>query len=403
YGGNSVTSAYSLSPYASLTDSLGNYILFPQTTTSYVNPFLTIPTSGYNNSGNLQGIFSATVKVPWVRGLSYTVNYSKNYRTSESGSFYGFQTYQGQSSKGTGSSSVGTALSSLVDHIIRYNNTFANVHNVDLTLVNSNTKNTGKSYGLTASGFDNDALGTNYLQAGATQSLSTSAYEDEAIGQMARLTYTYDNKYAITGTIRHDGFSAFSANHKWGNFPSVGVNWNITKENFMKKVSFVNHLDLRASYGTVGNQSIDRYSTLSKIGNSYYVYQGISTPVFTQAVVTPANNDLLWESTTGLNFGLDFSLLRNRLSGSVDGYFTKTNNMAFSRPLPATTGFGSILVNAGEIQNRGIELNLHSLNIETGKFSWSSDAAFSLNRNKITHLLGDVDGDGKEDDMVSSN
>jgi hypothetical protein len=152
----------------------------------------------------------------------------------------------------------------------------------------------------------------------------------------------------------------------------------------------------------VGNQSIDRYSTLSKISNSYYVFQGISTPVFTEYVSSPANNNLLWESTTGLNFGLDFTLLKNRLSGSVDGYFTRTNNMAFTRTLPAMTGFANTLVNAGEIQNRGIELSLHSVNISTKDFSWESSVAFSQNRNKITHLLGDVNGDGKEDDIVSS-
>ncbi len=115
------------------------------------------------------------------------------------------------------------------------------------------------------------------------------------------------------------------------------------------------------------------------------------------------NDDLVWESTTGLNFGLDFSILKNRLSGSIDGYATRTNNLAFTLQLPGASGFTSITANAGEIQNRGLEMNLRSVNITNKKFSWRSEAAFSLNRNKVTHLLGDKNGDGKEDDIVSSN
>jgi TonB-linked SusC/RagA family outer membrane protein len=302
---------------------------------------------------------------------------------------------------GTGSRIYERGTATLFDHIIRYNKTFLGKHNVDATLVHSETSYETYGQSSSAKGFDNEQLGTNRLQAGATQTVATSATERESIGQMARLTYTYGGKYSVTGTIRHDGFSAFSANHKYGDFSSVGVNWNISKEKFMEG-SLFNNLALRASYGTVGNQSIEPYSTLSKIGNGYYYYQGDANYTYTQAISTLGNDNLLWESTTGLNFGLDFSLLRNRISGSLDGYITRTNDMAFTLSLPSASGFTNITANAGEVQNRGIEMNLHSLNIKNGKFSWTSDAAFSLNRNKVTHLLGDRNGDGKEDDIVSS-
>ena len=164
-----------------------------------------------------------------------------------------------------------------------------------------------------------------------------------------------------------------------------------------------NSLALRASYGTNGNQSIAPYSTLARISNGYYYYQGDANYTYTQSVGSLGNDDLVWESTTGLNFGLDFSILKNRLSGSIDGYSTRTNNLAFTLQLPAASGFTSITANAGEIQNRGLEMNLRSINITNKKFSWRSEAAFSLNRNEVTHLLGDKNGDGKEDDIVSSN
>ena len=397
------SSTYLFSPYADVYNADGSYNMFPQTTTSFVNPFSMMANEGYNRTGNLNGIGYATIKIPWVKGLSYTATYSKTQNTSETGSFYGFNTYQGQGPKGTGSRAYARGVATLFDHLIKYNRTFAQKHNVDLTLLHSDQKTQAYGESLSASGFDNDQLGTYRLQAGAIQSVSTSGSETQSIGQMARLTYTYGGKYSVTGTIRHDGYSAFSANHKYGNFSSVGVNWNISKEKFMENSSIFNSLALRASYGTNGNQSIAPYSTLSKISNGYYYYQGDANYTYTQSVSSLGNDDLVWESTTGLNFGLDFSILKNRLSGSIDGYATRTNNLAFTLQLPSASGFTTITANAGEIQNRGLEINLRSLNITNRKFSWRSEAAFSLNRNKVTHLLGDRNGDGKEDDIVSSN
>jgi len=397
------SSPYLFSPYADVYNADGSYNMFPQTTTSFVNPFSMMADEAYNRTSNLNGIGYATVKIPWVKGLSYTATYSKTQNTSETGSFYGFSTYQGQGPKGTGSRAYSRGTATLFDHLIKYNRTFAEKHNFDLTLLHSDQKSEAYGESLSASGFDNDQLGTYRLSAGAIQAVSTSGSETQSIGQMARLTYTYDGKYSVTGTIRHDGYSAFSANHKYGDFSSVGVNWNISKEKFMENSSVFNSLALRASYGTNGNQSIAPYSTLARITNGYYYYQGDANYSYTQAVGSLGNDDLVWESTTGLNFGLDFSILKNRLSGSIDGYATRTNNLAFTLQLPGASGFTSITANAGEIQNRGLEMNLRSINITNKKFSWRSEAAFSLNRNEVTHLLGDRNGDGKEDDIVSSN
>ncbi|MBP1664878.1 MAG: TonB-dependent receptor, partial [Bacteroidetes bacterium] len=184
------------------------------------------------------------------------------------------------------------------------------------------------SYSQTSSsqGFDNPQLGYYRLQAGQTQTVSTSGSGTKAIGKMARLTYTFNDKYALTGTFRRDGYSAFSANKKYGNFPSVGVNWNIHKESFMKNLSFLDALAIRGSYGTNGNQSIKPYSTLSKISNNYYLYQGDANYTMTEYISTLGNDNLGWESRTGVNLGLDFSVLKDRISGSVDVYSTRTND-----------------------------------------------------------------------------
>ena len=230
------SSPYLFSPYADVYNADGSYNMFPQTTTSFVNPFSMMADEAYNRTGNLNGIGYATIKVPWVKGLSYTATYSKTLNTSETGSFYGFNTYQGQGPKGTGSRAYSRGTATLFDHLIKYNRTFSEKHNVDLTLLHSDQKTEAYGESLSASGFDNDQLGTYRLSAGAIQIVSTSGSETKSIRQMARLTYTYDGKYSVTGTIRHDGYSAFSNNHKYGDFSSVGANWNISKEKFMEKV-----------------------------------------------------------------------------------------------------------------------------------------------------------------------
>ena len=180
------------------------------------------------------------------------------------------------------------------------------------------------------------------------------------------------------------------------------MNWNISKENFIKNLTPINNLALRASYGSVGNQSIGAYSTLAKMASSKYIFYNDPSYAFTQYVSTLANDDLGWESTVGLNLGLDFSLLANRIKGSIDAYDTKTHDLMFSLPLPKASGKSSITSNIGEIQNRGIELNLNTVNVKTQSFKWNSDIAFSLNRNKVVTILGPDPKTGIEADLISA-
>jgi TonB-linked SusC/RagA family outer membrane protein len=402
YGTGSNTSSYAFSPYADIYNADGSYKQFPQTTTSFNSPYWAIADDSYNKAYNLNGIFNATVKVPWVKGLSYTATYAHTLNFSETGSFYGYQTIVGLPVNGQGTANFGRSNTTMLDHLVKFSRTFAQKHNVDLTLLYSTEKYNGFNQSSSSKGFDNPQLGVYRLQAGQTPTVSTGGSETKAVGQMARLTYTFNDKYGITGTYRRDGYSAFSANKKYGDFPSVGVNWNIYKESFMKNISFLDVLTFRGSYGTNGNQSISPYSTLAKVGNSYYYYQGDTNYTMTEYISALGNDNLGWESRTGYNVGIDFSVLKHRISGSIDMYSTKTNDLAFTLNLPGASGFGSITANAGEIKNKGIELNLSTLNMQKGMFQWTSDIAFSLNRNKVSHLLGDTNGDGIEDDIVSS-
>lgn len=391
------------SPYASVYDENGKYLQYPQTTTSFESPFWSMRTSDTEKYNTLGAILDATITVPWVKGLSYSMVYSNNLRWSQKNYFFDENTTEGQGKNGKGERDAENKYNMLLDNMIKYNNTFARKHNVDVTLLYSRERRTWDRTKAYAEDFDNTILGDNSLQDGKKQTATTSAGESGAIGMMARATYTYDSRYSFTGTVRRDGCSAFSINKKWGTFASGGVNWNISNEAFMKPVTFVDNLALRLSYGSTGNQSIDPYSTFATVATDKYIFAGDPSYSISQYIKSFALNNLGWETTTGFNFGLDFGVLNNRLSGSIDAYATTTTDLLFSLALPGISGKTDMLSNIGKIKNKGVEINLHSINISNRDFSWTSDFSFSLNRNKVASIYGDDnDGDGKEDDLISS-
>ena len=399
----SMNKAAQFSPYASLYDEEGHYLQFPQTTTSFQSPFWSMETDDTEKYNNLGAILTADIKVPWVKGLTYSLVYSNNLRWSENYYFYNEYTTEGQGKHGKGGRTLGSDYNMLLDNMIKYNNTFGGKHNVDVTLLYSRERSTWDDNSLYAEQFDNTVLGHYKLEDGKVQTVSTGGGESGAIGLMARATYTFDNRYSFTGTVRRDGYSAFSINKKWGTFASGGFNWNISNEAFMKNVKFVDNLNLRLSYGSNGNQLISPYTTLAKVGTDKYIYAGDDTYSITQYISSFALNNLGWEKTTGFNAGVDFSVLGNRLSGSIDAYVKNTTDLLFSLSLPSISGKSSMTSNLGKIRNKGVEISLHSVNIEKGDFRWTSDFAFSLNRNKVVTIYGqDNDGDGKEDDLISS-
>ena len=394
--GGSASSPYWFSPYATLTAPDGSYLQFPQTTTSFNSPYWQIPNQVFNRQNNLNGILTATVKVPWVKGLSYNLTNSITQNWNESASFYGFQTVVGLPKKGSGDMNYSRSTSILLDQLVKYNRTFG-AHSIDVTLLYSTETYKLTSEGVHGEGFNDPTLGVYGLSKAQTQTVTTGGTNTAALGEMARVTYSFQNKYSLTGTVRRDGYSAFSENNKYGVFSSGGANWQITKEKFMNSLKVISNLALRASYGSNGNQSISPYGTLARMGNGYYYYNGTSY-VSTEFVNNLGNNNLKWESVTGTNLGLDFGVLKNRISGSIDVYSKHTENLIFPLSIPSTSGFTTISTNLGRVANKGVEISLNTINLDKGGFTWSSNVAFALNRNKLITAYGPDPVTGKEAD-----
>lgn len=349
---------------------------------------------------NLFGNVYANIDIPYLKGLSYKINYTTNYRNSRENIFQPF----GANFQGSGSKENIYNRSYSSDNILTYNNTFADKHIIDMTLLYGFEKRKGDGTFSGATNFADPSLGFNGLQVGQSdlQEVRSSAFEESSLYSMARMAYNFSRKYFVTATIRRDGFSGFGTDNKFGTFPSASLAWTLSEEKFLKNNSWLPTLKLRASYGFSGNRTIARYQTLASISGGFNYVDAAGNSLYGQQIDNLANADLKWETTKGFNIGLDFALADSRLSGSVDYYINRTEDVLYTVRIPEITGFNTLPVNLGELGNKGFDLTLNSINVDTKDFSWTSTINFSRNRDELISLLGaDNDGDGVEDDLIS--
>ena len=212
---------------------------------------------------------------------------------------------------------------------------------------------------------------------------STTRTEYRFLSYFTRTNYTFMDRYLLSGSARVDGSSRFGENSRYGFFPSVSAGWIVSREEFMNDIRFLSFLKLRASYGLTGNANIGNFPSRGLYGGTGYA--GLSG---LQPSQTP-NPDLRWERTAQYNFGLDFELIGDRVSGEIDYYIKKTDDLLLNVNVPATTGFTSQLRNVGELENKGFEFVLNTHNL-VGEFQWTSSFNIALNRNKIINLDGQI-------------
>lgn len=210
--------------------------------------------------------------------------------------------------------------------------------------------------------------------------------EDRYVSFYGNASYTYNNRYLVTGSLRIDQSNLFGTNtrHQYRPLWSVGGSWLSAEEGFMKDIDWINRLNMRVTYGIGGNvpKSAGPYLNVSDAGYNYWIDANSST------ITNPPNPQLRWEKTATTNFGVDFSLLNYRLNGSIDLYRKKTSDLLGPRNTDPTIGWSQLLVNYGTMKNKGIEIGLQSVNIRNRNFSWETDFIFSHNKNKLTNLEG---------------
>ena len=213
------------------------------------------------------------------------------------------------------------------------------------------------------------------------------------LSYMARINYSYEDRYLLTATIRRDGSSRFGKKHRWGTFPSVSVAWRASQEKWFPKNDYINDLKVRAGYGVTGSQaSVGNYSYLASYNTSVYPF-GISSGNQTALVSsTLANPYIHWEEVAQTNIGFDASLFNSRVMFSFDAYLKETRDMLVKASIPITSGFEdttTTYTNAGKVRNQGIEMSLHTINL-TGELGWETNLTATYNKNKIKDLNSDV-------------
>lgn len=352
---------------------------------------------------NLFSNFYADIDVPFVRGLSYRVNFSPSLLWSHNYNFVR------QDEHVTFNNTSATKLNQteykwVLENILTYERSIGENHGIDLTLLYSRNHYDLETTTAEANLFNVDVLGYNNLGLGSIPVVSSTAEEIGGLSYMARLNYRFKNRYLFTLTTRRDGSSVFAVKNKYATFPSGALAWVASDEPFLEGVDFLDMLKVRLSYGAVGNQAIEPYQSLSLSDTERYVYGNGGSSSLGVVTSTLGNEDLTWETTYTSNLGVDFDLFAGRISGSLELYNSNTKDLLVRRIIPVMNGYTSILTNIGQVNNKGVELMLNTVNIQRNKFQWNSTLTFTHNKNEIVHLFRtDLDGDGREDDNIANS
>lgn len=229
----------------------------------------------------------------------------------------------------------------------------------------------------------------------SNQTKSTTNFQKRTLSSyLARVQYSYNDRYLLTMSGRYDGSSRLADGNKWAFFPSAALAWRITEEDFMKSLPTISNLKLRLSYGVTGNDAVSIYGTQSGVSQKNYDFGGnVVTAYYKDGL---ANQDLSWEKTYEINVGVDFGFFNNRINGAIDLYQRDAKDLIMKRNIPNTSGWSSVWDNIGWVRNRGIELGLNTVNIQTKNFGWETNITFSKNKNKIVELYN-----GKQDDVAN--
>ncbi len=335
------------------------------------------------------------VSIPWVEGLKLRANLGLDYRQSNGGGFTG----QGVGSTNPTNPSAASVSNQhtyhwLVENLLTYDRTFAGKHNINVVALYSAEQNKFNRSRMAAR--DIPAEQFQFYNLGHALGEITVAPGDQWYevwgleSYMGRVMYSYDDRYMLTATLRSDGSSRLAPGYKWHTYPAVSAGWNIAQESFMQGIDQINMLKLRVGWGQTSNQSVATYATLGALSTRPYNFGSeYAVGYFVNQLPSP---HLGWEFSNTANFGLDFSLLNHRLSGSVEYYITNTEDLLLSKGLPATSGVSSITENVGRTQNKGIELALNGTILDN-RNGWTWEAGFNLyaNRNLLVSLASGMD------------
>ncbi|MFK5971697.1 MAG: TonB-dependent receptor [Flavobacteriaceae bacterium] len=329
---------------------------------------------------------SGSVNYEVIKGLTATARMGANIENFRSDVFENNKTERGRGLNGRAQIRSSDRIYWISEFLASYERSFGE-HDFKLLVGTTYEKNNTRFILNSASDFLSEVTTTNLLQSGnpETYTVASGKTVNTLQSALGRFNYTFKDKYLLTASVRRDGTSRFSDKNKYAIFPSVSVGWKISSESFMENQNLFNQLKLRVGYGEIGNQGINNFETINTFtaGSSAVLGGSIVSGAIPARIPNP---DLLWETTKEINIGLDFGFANSRFSGSIDLYDRNTFDQLFSKPVPFTTGFSSVRVNFGQVNNKGIDFAFNSRNIDGKNFTWDTNVVFSVLKNEVIEL-----------------
>lgn len=338
--------------------------------------------SSYNN-------FFGEFNIPWVKGLKLRSNVGLNFKTTNSGSYTGEGVFSSEPNN-LSTASIGNSLTThwVNENILSYDRTFAEKHKVSVVALQSQEQTKFNSSYITARDIPTDAFqfyNLGHAEGEITINPDQQGYYIAGLKSwMGRVMYDYDGRYMFSATIRGDGSSRLSPGYQWNIYNAFSVGWNVANEDFLKGSQYINNLKLRFGYGGTANQAVNPYTTLGQLSTTPYNFG--SDYAMGYYVSRLPNPKLGWENSETFNYGLDFGILNNRITGTFEYYVTNTKDLLLDVNLPATSGAERTLSNVGSTENKGFEISLNGAIINNQDFSWDLGFNLSANKNKITSL-----------------
>ncbi len=335
------------------------------------------------------GSLAFTYQLP-LKGLSFQTKAGGNIRNKDRRRFYGLTTFQGANANGALQMSTLEIKAYQINNVLRFNRGFKGRHRINaIAGVTYDVRNSeGTIYAV--EDFVTTQLTTQqpFLGQVITTPLSIQRADQQIFSVLGRINYTFNDKYTLTASVRRDGVSKFAPNQRYGTFPSFAAAWRAVDEAFISNLEVFSELKFRAGWGQIGNHGIGAYGTLSNYGSNPNILYGTPTNGTSVPVVLNniANPELTWETTEQTNFGVDFGFFKNRFSGSVDYYDKTTKDLLQNIPIPESSGFSNLLINRGTINNRGVELTLQAVLVDSKKVDFSIGGNIAFNKTRIENL-----------------
>jgi TonB-dependent starch-binding outer membrane protein SusC len=332
----------------------------------------------YRTLGNIFGSYRI------VKNLTFNTKWGYDYLSLREHSYDPATTRQGARSNGIGLEAQSNIVNIVSNNTLRYATSIKNAHNIEVLAGYS--FETFKRRNQFTRGVDFPNPYFQYVSEAGTISSATANATDRGMNSwFGQLKYNLNYRYMLSATTRYDGSSRFGEDNRYGFFPAVSVAWRMSEENFFKKIKTpINEFKWRLGYGITGNDGIPDFAYLELFGGG--ANYGGQPGIYPRGI---ANPKLKWETTYQFNAGFDMGLFNDRIELTFDYYNNQTKDLLFNRPISLTSGFSTITSNVGELENRGIEIGINTLNLKTGSFEWTSSFNLSRNRNKILSLYND--------------